>query len=104
MNAYFLEDPIELFRRAGLVDLLAGQPTPYSYIFQGQSGAYDYVFATTSMAPQVRSILEWHINVDEPPVLDYNLEFGRDPALFDPDSPYRAADHDPVIVGVDLAN
>ena len=104
MNAYYLEDPIETFRSAGLVDLLEGQPNPYSFVFQGQSGAYDYAFATASLAPQVRGALEWHINVDEPPVLDYNLEFGRDPALFDPDIPYRASDHDPVIVGIDLAN
>ena len=103
-NAYFLEDPIEAFRNAGLVDLLAASPTPYSYVFQGKSGAYDYAFATASLAQQVRGTLEWHINVDEPPVLDYNLEYGRDPALFDPDTPYRAADHDPIIVGLDLAN
>ena len=104
MNAYYLEDPIETFRSAGLVDLLTGQPNPYSFVFRGQSGAYDYAFATASLAPQVRGALEWHINVDEPPVLDYNLEFGRDPALFDPDIPYRASDHDPVIVGIELAN
>jgi predicted extracellular nuclease len=104
MNAYYLEDPIEAFRSAGLFDLLAGRPNPYSFVFLGQSGAYDYAFATPSLAPQVRGAVEWHINVDEPPVLDYNLEFGRDPALFDPDNPYRASDHDPVIVGLDLVN
>lgn len=104
MNAYYLEDPIEVFRSAGLVDLLAGHATPYSFVFQGQSGAYDYAFATAGLAPQVRDTVEWHINVDEPPLFDYNLEFGRDPGLFDPDLPYRASDHDPVIVGLDLAN
>jgi predicted extracellular nuclease len=104
MNAYFREDPIEAFRGAGLVDLLADRPNPYSFAFQAQSGAYDYAFATTTLAPQVRGTVEWHINVDEAPVLDYNLEFRRDPALFDPETPYRASDHDPVIVGLDLAN
>jgi predicted extracellular nuclease len=104
MNAYYLEDPITAFRNAGLVDLLAGQANPYSYVYQGQSGAYDYAFATAELASQVRGAAEWHINVDEAPVLDYNLEYGRDPALFDADSPFRSSDHDPVVVGLDLGN
>ncbi len=54
--------------------------------------------------PQVTGVTEWHINADEPAVLDYNLEAPRDPALFDPDTPYRASDHDPIIVGLDLTN
>ena len=53
---------------------------------------------------EVTGAIEWHINVDEPPIYDYNLEFGRDAALFDDDTPYRASDHDPVIVGFDLTN
>ena len=104
MNAYYREDPIEAFRNAGLVDLLDGRPNPYSFIFDAQSGAYDYAFASASLAPQVAATFEWHINVDEPPLLDYNLEFGRDPALFDASVPYRASDHDPIIIGLDLAN
>ncbi len=104
MNAYYREDPIEAFRDAGLIDLLAGSAAPYSFHFDGQSGALDYAFASASLAPQVTGTVEWHINVDEPRVLDYNLEFGRDPDLFDPSTPYRAADHDPIIVGLDLVN
>ena len=104
MNAYYLEDPIEAFRNAGLVDLLADQANPYSFVYQGQSGAFDYAFATAELASQVRGAAEWHINVDEAPVLDYNLEYGRDPALFDPDSPFRSSDHDPVVVGLDLGD
>jgi len=48
--------------------------------------------------------MEWHINADEPRLLDYNLENGRDPNLFDGTTPYRASDHDPVVIGIDLAN
>ena len=104
MNAYYQEDPIEVFRSAGLVDLLAGQANPYSYTFAGQAGAYDYAFATSSLAPQVAGAIEWHINADEAPARDYNLDFGRDPALFDATTPYRASDHDPTLVGLDLVN
>lgn len=55
-----------------------------------------------SMLGQVSGIAEWHINADEPPVLDYNLEFDRDAALFDGVSPFRASDHDAVIIGLEL--
>ena len=37
----------------------------------------------------------WHINADEPSALDYNNY--NQPLLYNPD-PYRASDHDPVVV------
>jgi predicted extracellular nuclease len=104
MNAYYLEDPLETLRSGGLVDLLAEADAPYSFVFDSQSGAYDYALASPSLAVQVAATIEWHINADEPPLHDYNLEYGRDPSLFDATTPYRASDHDPVLVGLDLAN
>jgi predicted extracellular nuclease len=53
---------------------------------------------------QVRETIEWHINADEPPLLDYNLENDRDATLFDPMSPFRVSDHDPIIIGLDLSH
>ena len=47
---------------------------------------------------------EWHINADEPIVLDYNTDFksaGHIETLYAPDA-YRSSDHDPVLVGLDL--
>ncbi len=47
---------------------------------------------------------EWHINADEPSVLDYNDDFksaGQIASLYAPDK-YRISDHDPVLVGLDL--
>lgn len=103
-NAYMNEDPLRALAASGLVNLLAGLDNPYSFTFDAQAGALDHAFATPSLARQVVDAIEWHINVDEPPVLDYNLENGRDPDLFDGSSPYRASDHDPVIIGLDPAN
>ena len=57
-----------------------------------------------SLADQVNEAREWHINADEPQLLDYNLEYDRDPELFDPGSPFRSSDHDPVVVDLDLVN
>ncbi len=104
LNAYSMEDPIRALTNNGLVNLLANARDPCSFVFDGQSGALDHALATASLAGQVTQALEWHINADEPALLDYNLENGRNPALFDPDSPYRSADHDPIIVDFNLTN
>lgn len=104
LNAYAREDPLITLGAAGFVSLIETSigDTAYSFIFDGQSGALDHAFASPSLVPQVVAAIEWHINADESAVRDYNLESGRDPGLFDTGSPYRASDHDPIIVGLDL--
>ncbi|MCB0189016.1 MAG: hypothetical protein KDE31_32325, partial [Caldilineaceae bacterium] len=46
-----------------------------------------------------------HINADEPDILDYDTTFKlpAQDALYK-DDPYRASDHDPVIIGLDLCD
>ncbi|MES2820735.1 MAG: ExeM/NucH family extracellular endonuclease [Pseudomonadota bacterium] len=107
LNAYAQEDPIALIRAAGYSDLVArfaeaGQG--YSYVFDGQSGYLDHGLASASLLPQVRGALAWHINADEPRVLDYNTEFktARQQALLYSAEPYRGSDHDPLVIGIDL--
>lgn len=104
LNAYLAEDPLRVLEAGGFVNLLklADGPPAYSFVYDGQSGALDHALASPSLLPQVAGAIEWHINADESSLHDYNLEHGRDAALFDPASPYRSADHDPVIVGLDL--
>jgi outer membrane biosynthesis protein TonB len=106
LNAYAMEDPITTLIDAGYVNLImqfAGDEA-YSYVFSGQSGYLDHALATESLAAQTVNVLEWHINSDEPRTLDYNTEF-KSPAqvqsLFAPD-PFRASDHDPVIIDLQL--
>jgi predicted extracellular nuclease len=103
-NTYFFEDPLTALKTAGYVNLgetMLGLDA-YSFVFDGQSGALDHALASADLVPQVTAISDWHINADEPPLLDYNLENGRDPTLFDSATPYRASDHDPLIIGLDL--
>jgi predicted extracellular nuclease len=104
LNAYVAEDPLSALKNAGYTNLLEAElgGEAYSYAFGGRFGVLDHALATPGLVPQVRESMEWHINADEPPVLDYNLEYDRDPSLFNPDSPYRVSDHDPIIVGMDL--
>jgi len=104
MNAYLMEDPLTALKAAGLSSLLEGNANAYSFAFDTQFGALDHAIASASLVGQVNEVFEWHINADEPPLLDYNLENGRDAALFDPNLPYRASDHDPILIGLDLTN
>jgi hypothetical protein len=48
------------------------------------------------MADQVKRTEVWHINADEPRFLDW-----YDPDIVAP-GPYRAADHDPVVVSLKI--
>jgi hypothetical protein len=108
INAYAQEDPVHTLLLAGYVDQAARfEPGVYSYVFDGEAGSLDHALASPSLNARVAGATVWHINADEPSITDYNLEF-RQPACptCGPDyyspTPYRASDHDPVIVGLDL--
>ena len=102
-NAYLNEDPVRVFEDAGFVNLLRDRDSPaYSFVYDAQAGALDLAFASGALAASVRQAQAWHINADEAPVHDYNLEFGRDPAIFDAGTPARSSDHDPIVVDLQL--
>jgi predicted extracellular nuclease len=77
LNSYAKEDPITALKNAGYINLAEDRLglTSYSYSFQGQWGSLDYALASPSLNPQVTGIAKWHINADEPVVLDYNTNF-----------------------------
>jgi predicted extracellular nuclease len=105
MNAYGMEDPIRVLNAAGYVNeierFVRPAGTPYSYVFGGESGYLDHALASTSLSAQVAGVTEWHNNADEPDAIDYNIEAtGQDPYVA---NPYRASDHDPVVVSLNLA-
>ncbi|MFT3856050.1 MAG: ExeM/NucH family extracellular endonuclease [Aquabacterium sp.] len=109
LNAYAKEDPIHDLGSNGLRDMVAafnGQDG-YSYVFDGEAGYLDHALASPTLQPQVSGALEWHINADEPSVIDYNTEF-KQPACAGcgPDyytaTPWRSSDHDPVLIGLNL--
>ena len=86
------------------VQLHADPTDTFSYVFYGQAGYLDHALANASLTDQVSGVTVWHINADEPSVLDYNTEYkssGQIESLYN-DDPYRASDHDPVIVGLNL--
>ncbi len=104
MNAYAEEDPVQyLDDEAGLVDLIdtyIGQDEAYSFVFDGQQGTLDQGFASAGLADNVTGATEWHINADEPDLINYDNSF-KDDAFYN-DGVYASSDHDPLIIGLDL--
>lgn len=104
LNAYPEETPIAFLESEGYADLaqLFVGPSAASFVFDGQIGTLDYAMANLSLLSQVTGATEWAINSNEPDAIDYNLDFGKDPNIFDSSVPFRTSDHDPIIVGLDL--
>jgi predicted extracellular nuclease len=102
LNSYGMEDPIVVLQDAGYTDLTGADS--YSYVFDGQWGTLDYLFGSASLTESVTGAEHYHINADEPSVLDYNTDFKSDrhiELLYAPDE-FRTSDHDPALVGLDL--
>lgn len=116
LNSYAQEDPISAIK-AGADDTAGTSDDytnliaqfqgvyAYSYTFDGQAGYLDHALAGPSLLAQVTGAADWHINSDEPDILDYDTTFKPDAqdALYEANG-YRSSDHDPVVVGLDLAN
>lgn len=106
LNAYAMEDPISAIKDAGYHDMIAELigSEAYSYVFYGQAGYLDHALANAPLAAQVAAVYEWHINADEPRVLDYNTEYKTADQIINlyNSEPYRASDHDPVIIDLNL--
>jgi predicted extracellular nuclease len=106
LNSYDHETPIATIETAGYTDLIAEYEGEYAYsfVFDGEVGYLDYAMSSASMTSQVTGATVWNINADEPDIFDYDTTFKSDyqDALFDPATPFRSSDHDPVIVGLSL--
>ena len=116
LNSYDKEDPIDAIL-AGADDV-SGTPddyldmiytyvgeAAYGYVFDGQVGYLDHALANKWLFSQITGATLWHINADEPDLIDYDMSFKADAqdALYAPDQ-YRSSDHDPVIIGFNLKN
>ncbi|WP_136636732.1 ExeM/NucH family extracellular endonuclease [Pseudooceanicola onchidii] len=103
-NAYAQEDPIDAMAAGGFTNLgETYSPGETSYVFDGKTGTLDYAFGSAGVLDNVTGAATWSINASEPDAIDYNLDFGRDPAIFDGLTPYRTSDHDPILVGLEFA-
>lgn len=111
LNSYAGEDPIKALQDAGYLNTMAAQngTDAYSYVFAGEWGTLDYVMGKgTAFESADDSFIAdvWNANASFPTVFDYDQSFEPTPPgdqdLFDGSNPFRASDHDPVIVGFDF--
>lgn len=106
LNAYGKEDPINAITNSNYHNLVADHlgSAGYSYSFGGEIGYLDHALASDNLASQVVDATVWHINADEPRILDYNTEYKSAEQLstYFAEDAYRASDHDPVIVVLNL--
>jgi uncharacterized protein len=107
LNSYDKEDPIDVLIDNGYIDLakhFQGE-NAYSYLFDGQLGYLDYAMPNMELLDEVTGLTIWHINADEPDLIDYDMTFKQDAqdALFEPNA-FRSSDHDPVINGLTVCD
>lgn len=106
-NSYGKEDPINLLTGAGYVnqDDKARNPdgsAKHSYLFGGLVGSLDHILASPAANAVVTGADIWNINSVESVALEYSRYNNNVTNYYSPDQ-FRASDHDPVVVGLDLA-
>ena len=116
LNAYDKEDPIFTIKAGP--DTVAGNADDYTdlidsfqgefahtYVFDGQRGYLDHALASPGLMDEITGVTAWHINADEPDLIDYDTTFKRpaQDALYEPNA-FRSSDHDPVIIGLGVCD
>lgn len=94
-NAYTQEEPIQTLVREGYEDLvMRDDSTGYSYVYRNEAGYLDRVFASETMAKQVKQVAVYHLNADY--FYSRGYKRGLDETI------YRYADHDPILIHIQL--
>ena len=114
LNSYDKEDPIDAIKLGAddiadtdddYLDMIFDKRGEYAYgyVFDGQTGYLDHALANQIMADSIVDVNIWHINADEPDLIDYDMSFKApaQDALYAPDA-YRSSDHDPVIITLNM--
>src|SRR6478735_8193523 len=105
-NSYGKEDPINVLTGAGYVnqDDKARNPdgsAKHSYLFGGLVGSLDHILASPAANAVVTGADIWNINSVESVALEYSRYNNNVTDYYAPNQ-FRASDHDPVVVGLDL--
>jgi 5'-nucleotidase len=102
-NAYTEEDPIAVLRGAGFTDIGSHEsPGEHTYLFDGVVGSLDHVLANAAALDTVSGAHVWNINSVEPVALEYS-RFNYNATDSYSADPFRASDHDPLLVGLDTS-
>ncbi len=102
-NSYTQEDPMKVLYAAGYTDIgSAEHPGEHTYLFDGVVGSLDHVLANSAAMGTVTGAHVWNINSVEPVALEYS-RYNYNATDFYQDNPFRASDHDPLVVGLDTS-
>lgn len=94
-NSYTQEQPLQTIINAGYSDVLMQYaPKGYSYVYHSWSGYLDRVFASPTMSTQVTQVQPYHLNADY--FYSRGFKRGLDDTMF------RYADHDPILIHIQL--
>ena len=96
-NCYTQEQPLQYIVSSGYTDqLMRFEPQGYSYSYSDYTVGYlDRCFSTASMDDQITAVHPYHLNADYFYRLEY--KYGSNVSM------YRYADHDPILVGLNLS-
>ena len=99
-NSYTKEDPLDVLYKAGYTDVGSTfDPNSYSYSFSGLSGSLDHILVNDYGLRMSTGADHWNINSGESVALEYS-RFNYHATDFHDPGPYRASDHDPVVLGL----
>jgi 5'-nucleotidase len=100
-NAYSHEDPVQKLEEHGYTNLASDTADEYSYNFGGMDGSLDHVFANAAALGDVTGVDIWNINADESVAFEYS-RFNYNATNFYQANQFRASDHDPEVIGIDV--
>lgn len=101
-NSYSKEDPIQVLNGAGFDAVKSDTADEWSYSFDGQSGSLDHVLANPAAKALVAGADIWSINSGESVAWEYSRTNYNVSDFYQPNV-YRASDHDPEIVGLNVS-
>ena len=99
-NAYTKEDPLKVLTDAGWAHESGHGDS--SYVYGGRSGSMDHVFANSAAHPLITEVKSWAANAQESIAFEYSRANYNAYLAFEADNPYRASDHNPEIIGLNL--
>ena len=99
-NAYTMEDPLKVLTDAGWTHESGHGDS--SYVYGGRSGSMDHVFANSAAHPLITEVKSWAVNAQESIAFEYSRANYNAYLAFEADNPYRASDHNPEIIGLNL--
>ncbi len=101
-NSYGAENPLVALETAGYTNLNTAFSQETTYVFDGKVGSLDHVFANASAGARVSGVDVWSINSAESVLAEYSRYNYFASTHVQEGTPFRASDHDPILVGIDV--